>query len=120
MLARLLYLSAIWFALSLLVTLAVGSSLRRGDFTLSLIWLTAIIFIGDIFALFTFGRFLEIFGLSWLAFAFGLFWIIRLRDWNAAGQVTWIMTTISTSLFIISRSRKREMRLTKDSVSQAK
>jgi len=101
MLTRLLYLSAIWFALSLLVTLAVGSRLRRGDFTLSMIWLAAIIFIGDFFALFTFGKFLEIFALSWLAFAFGLFWIIRLHDWNAAGQVTWTMTLLTTGLFII-------------------
>ena len=101
MLTRLLYLSAIWFALSLFVTLAVGSRLRRGDFTLSLIWLAAIIFMGDIFALFTFGRILEIIGLSWFAFVFGLLWIIRLRDWNAPGQVTWAMTVLTTTLFII-------------------
>jgi len=101
MLTRLLYLSTIWFALSLLVTLAVGSRLRRGDFVLSLIWLAIIIFMGDILALLTFGKFLEIFGLSWFTFAFGLYWIIRLRDWNAAGQVTWAMTVLTTILFMI-------------------
>ena len=101
MLTRLLYLSAIWFALSLLVTLAVGSRLRRRDSALSLIWLAVIIFTGDFFAIFTFGKFFEIFGLSWLAFAFGLYWITRLRDWNAAGQVAWTMTLLTTGLFII-------------------
>jgi len=101
MLTRLLYLSAIWFALSLLATLAVGSRLRRGDFARSLIWLAAIIFVGDIVALFAFGKILEIIGLSWFAFASGLFWIIRLRDWNAPGQVTWAMTVLTTTLFMI-------------------
>ncbi len=101
MLARLLYLSTVWFALSLLVTLLVGSRLRRGEFVLSLIWLAAIIFIGDVTALFTFGKILEVIGLSWLALALGLFWIIRLRDWNAPAQVTWAMTVLTTTLFMI-------------------
>ncbi len=101
MLIRALYLSGIWFALSLFATLIMGSRLRRRDSTLSLLWLAAIIFIGDIFALFTFGRFFEIFGLSWLVFAFGLYWIIRLHDWNAPGQVTWAMTLMTTGLFIL-------------------
>ena len=101
MLVRALYLSTIWFALGLFATLIMGSRLRRGDSTVSLLWLAAIIFIGNIVALFTFGRVIEIFGLSLLAFAFGLIWIIRLRDWNAAGQVTWAMTLMTTGLFII-------------------
>ena len=101
MLVRALYLSSIWFALGLFATLIMGSRLRRGDSTVSLLWLAAIIFMGNIFALFTFGKVIEIFGLSLLAFAFGLIWIIRLRDWNAAGQVTWAMTLITTGLFII-------------------
>jgi cellulose synthase/poly-beta-1,6-N-acetylglucosamine synthase-like glycosyltransferase len=101
MLTRVLYLSALWFALSLFVTLAAGSRLRKGNFVLSIIWLAAVIFVGSIVAVFTFGRVLEIIGVSWFAFAFGLLWIIRWRDWNAAGQVTWAMTVITTVLFII-------------------
>src|SRR6266511_1636863 len=101
MLVRALYLSAIWFALSLFATLIMGSRLRRSDFILSLFWLAAILFVGNLIALFTFGKFLEIFGLSLITFLFGLFWIIRLRDWNAAGQVTWAMTLITTGLFIL-------------------
>jgi cellulose synthase/poly-beta-1,6-N-acetylglucosamine synthase-like glycosyltransferase len=101
MLVRALYLSAIWFALSLFVTLIIGARLRRRDSTLSLLWLAGILFIGDLIAVFTFGRFFEIFVLSWIAFVFGLYWIIRLRDWNAAGQVTWAMTLMTTGLFMI-------------------
>jgi cellulose synthase/poly-beta-1,6-N-acetylglucosamine synthase-like glycosyltransferase len=101
MLVRALYLSAIWFALSLFATLIMGSRLQRRDSTLSLLWLAAVILVGNLIALFTFGKFLEIFGLSFFAFAFGLFWIIRLHDWNAPGQVTWAMTLMTTGLFVI-------------------
>src|SRR6266487_4459125 len=101
MLVRALYLSTIWFALSLFATLIMGSRLRRRDLALSLLWLAAVLFVGNLIALFTFGKVFEIFGLSLIAFIFGLLWIIRLRDWNAAGQVTWAMTLITTGLFII-------------------
>ncbi len=56
---------------------------------------------GNFIAIFTFGRSLEIFLFSVLAFGFGCYWILRLRDWNAAGQVTWCMTVMTTVLFII-------------------
>jgi len=101
MLIRALYLSALWFALSLFGTLIMGSRLRRSDFSLSLLWLTSVILAGNFIAIFTFGRLLEIFGFSLLAFGFGLYWIILLRDWNAPGQVTWAMTLMTTGLFII-------------------
>jgi cellulose synthase/poly-beta-1,6-N-acetylglucosamine synthase-like glycosyltransferase len=101
MLVRLLYLSAIWFAISLFATLVMGSRLRRSDSALSLLWLTGVILAGNLIAIFTFGRLLEIFGFSLLAFGFGLYWIIRLRDWNASGQVTWAMTLVTTGLFVI-------------------
>jgi cellulose synthase/poly-beta-1,6-N-acetylglucosamine synthase-like glycosyltransferase len=101
MLIRFLYLSAIWFALSLLATLVVGARLRRSDPTLSLVWLAAVILAGNLIAIFTFGRIFEIIILSLIAFVFGGYWIMRLRDWNAAGQVTWSMTVLTTILFII-------------------
>ena len=101
MLVRALYLSAVWFALSLFATLIVGSRLRRTDWTLSFLWLTGVLLGGNLIAILTFGRLLEIFGFSLLAFGFGLYWIIRLHDWNAAGQVTWSMTLITTGLFVI-------------------
>src|SRR6266545_911870 len=100
MLVRALYLSAIWFAISLFATLMLGARLRRSNSALSLLWLGVIIIAGNLIALFTFGKFLEIFGLSSIAFLFGLLWIIRLRDWNAPGQVTWAMTLMTTGLFI--------------------
>src|SRR6266508_2583507 len=101
MLVRALYLSAIWFALSLFGTLIMGSRLRRSDSTVSLLWLTGVILAGNLIAIFTFGRLLEIFGFSLLAFGLGLYWIIRLHDWNAPGQVTWAMTLMTTGLFVI-------------------
>ena len=101
MLVRALYLSALWFALSLFATLIMGSRLRRSDASLSLLWLAIVILGGNLIAIFTFGRFLEIFGLSFIAFIFGLVWVVRLHDWNAAGQVTWAMTLLTTALFIL-------------------
>jgi cellulose synthase/poly-beta-1,6-N-acetylglucosamine synthase-like glycosyltransferase len=101
MLVRALYLCALWFAISLLTTLVMGSRLRRSDSALSFLWLTGVILAGNFIAIFTFGRLLEIFGLSLLAFIFGLYWIIRLRDWNAPAQVTWSMTLMTTGLFMI-------------------
>src|SRR6266511_2066098 len=101
MLVRALYLSAIWFALSLFGTLIMGSRLRRSDSTVSLLWLTGVILAGNLIAIFTFGRLLEIFGFSLLAFGLGLYWIIRLHDWNAPGHVTWALTLMTTGLFVI-------------------
>ena len=101
MLVRLLYLSALWFAISLIATLLVGSRLRRSDSALSLLWLTGVILAGNLVAIFTFGRLFEIFGFSLLVFGFGLYWILRLQDWNAPGQVTWTMTLVTTALFVI-------------------
>ncbi len=101
MLVRALTLSAIWFALSLFATLIAGSRLRRGNFRLSVLWLAVTVVVGNILALVMFGRPLEVAGLSILAFGFGLFWIVQLREWNAAGQVTWAMTLMTTGMFLI-------------------
>jgi cellulose synthase/poly-beta-1,6-N-acetylglucosamine synthase-like glycosyltransferase len=101
MLVRAVYLSAVWFALSLFATLLMGSRLRRRDSALSILWLVVILLLGNLIALFTFGRFLEIFGLAIFAFLFGLFWIFRLPDWNLLGQVTWALTLLTTGLFML-------------------
>lgn len=101
MLIRFLYLFALWFAISLIATLIAGSRLKRSDMAPSILWLAGVIFIGNIIAIVTFGRVLEIFLGSVVAFLFGCYWILRLRDWNAAGQVTWSMTVMTTILFIM-------------------
>src|SRR5262245_25865127 len=101
MLVRALYLSAIWSALSLFVMLIVGPRLRRRNDILSLLWLVTILVLGDLILLFTFGKLLEILITSAFAFIFGLIWIVRLPNWNAAGQMTWAMTLLTTGLFII-------------------
>src|SRR5215216_2816274 len=100
MLVRFLYLSALWFAISLLTTLIAGSRLKRSDVALSILWLAGVILVGNIISILTFGRALEILLFSILAFLFGCYWILRLRDWNAPGQVTWSMTVMTTLLFI--------------------
>src|SRR5215208_5416237 len=100
MLVRFLYLSAVWFAISLITTLIAGSRLKRSDVALSILWLAGVILVGNIISILTFGRALEILLFSILAFLFGCYWILRLRDWNAPGQVTWSMTVITTVLFI--------------------
>jgi len=101
MLTRALYLSAIWFTISLFTTLFFGSHLRRKHILLSLLWLIMIILLGDLWALLTFAVPTEIIFDSGLVFLFGLFWIIELPDWNAPGQTTWTMTITTTGLFII-------------------
>jgi cellulose synthase/poly-beta-1,6-N-acetylglucosamine synthase-like glycosyltransferase len=95
-----MYLAAGWFAISLLVTLAGGHRLRKGHPILSLGWLAIVILLGDVWALLTFGVPREVWLVSGAAFAFGIGWIVFLRDWNAFGQVTWAMTLLSTLIFI--------------------
>jgi hypothetical protein len=99
MLVRALYLCALWSAISLFATLVMGSRLRRSDSALSLLWLTGVILAGNLIAIFTFGRLLEIFSLSLLAFS----WVVL--DHPPARleclRVTWTMTLITTGLFVI-------------------
>jgi cellulose synthase/poly-beta-1,6-N-acetylglucosamine synthase-like glycosyltransferase len=101
MLTRFVYLSAGWFALSLFAMLIGGHRLRSSNRFVSLAWLAAVILFGDAWAFATFGVGAEIITTSVLAFLFGSFWIWRLPDWNAFGQVTWGMTVLATILFAI-------------------
>src|SRR5512138_1934139 len=101
MLTRLLYLSAIWFAMSLAATLLGGHRLRRLNPLLSLGWLALVVFAGDLWAVFTFGIPYELLFASAAALLFGLIWVYWLPNWNAFGQVTWAMTLLSTLVFII-------------------
>jgi len=100
MLTRSLYLAALWFAISLFVTLMGGHRLRNRNPFLGLGWLAIVIILGDMWALLTFGIPSEIILMSGIAFAFGGLWISLLPNWNAFGQVTWSMTLLATILFI--------------------
>jgi cellulose synthase/poly-beta-1,6-N-acetylglucosamine synthase-like glycosyltransferase len=100
MLTRSMYLAAGWFAISLLATLAGGHRLRKGHLLLSMGWLTIVLFLGDVWALLTFGVPSEVFLMTGAAFVFGVGWILFLRDWNAFGQVTWAMMLLSTLTFV--------------------
>jgi hypothetical protein len=96
-----MYLAAGWFAISLIATLVGGHRLRKGHPILSWGWLAVVIFLGDVWALLTFGVPREILFVTVAALVFGAIWITLLPDWNAFGQVTWAMTLLSTLLFIV-------------------
>ena len=84
MLTRALFLSAGWLTLSFLVTLLRGTKVKRGNWLGSIVWLVTVLLCGDLWAILTFGVFYEIAGLTLAAFLFGLWWIWRLPNWNAA------------------------------------
>ena len=101
MLTRALFLSAGWFAISLLATLIGGYRARRANPFLSSVWLVVVLLLGDLWAFLTFGIPREILLVSAAALVFGFAWILLLPNWNAFGQVTWAMTLLSTLLFIV-------------------
>jgi cellulose synthase/poly-beta-1,6-N-acetylglucosamine synthase-like glycosyltransferase len=101
MIARALYLVAAWFTISMVVTLVVGTRLRRTHFALSFLWLAAVLAVGDVWALRTFGRPPEVIALTGAAAVLGVGCIVWLRDWNAFGQVAWLTTIIVTPLFLV-------------------
>ncbi len=101
MLTRSLYLAVVWFAISLFTTLVGGHRVRNGNPIFSIGWLTIVLLIGDVWALFTFGIPNEIALMSGIAFIFGVAWILLLPNWNAFGQITWAMTILATILFVI-------------------
>lgn len=101
MLTRSMYLAAGWFAISLLATLAGGHRLRKAHPIFSLGWLTAVLLLGDLWALLTFGVPSEILIMTGIALLFGALCVFLLPNWNAFGQVTWAMTVLATLLFII-------------------
>src|SRR5687768_6516043 len=99
MIARALYLTVGWFALSLLTTLVYGTRIKRANPWLSLSWLGLVLLVGDLWALLTFGVPLEIVFVTVIAFVFGGWWIRRLPNWNPFGHVTWVTVLLATGLF---------------------
>jgi len=100
MLTRALLLSALWLILSFVLVLLYGTKIRRANPLYSVLWLSAVVLIGDVWALLTFGVFGEIAALSGLAFLIGCWLIWKLPDWNGLGQTLWTMSIISTVLYI--------------------
>jgi cellulose synthase/poly-beta-1,6-N-acetylglucosamine synthase-like glycosyltransferase len=101
MITRALFLAGTWFILSMVVMLLAGTRLRLTHTALSLIWLAVVLGIGDVLALTTFGRPLEVLAMTGIAVILGLICIWRLHDWNAIGQVAWLTTIIITPLFLV-------------------
>lgn len=101
MLTRSLALAVIWLLLSTIVTLTRGTRPRRGSPARSGLWLITVIVCGDLWALLSFGRPLEVAALSLVAVLSGLWWIRRLPHWNGLGQATWAMSILATLLYLL-------------------
>jgi cellulose synthase/poly-beta-1,6-N-acetylglucosamine synthase-like glycosyltransferase len=100
MLTRALFLAAGWLVISFIATILFGTRLRVGSRALSLLWLTIVLFGGNLWALLTFGVPLEMAILTGVTFLAGWWWIGRLPNWNALGQITWLMTLLTTLLYL--------------------
>ncbi len=101
MLIRALYLSAGWLVLSFIATVLRGLKVKTGNPLRSLLWLTVVLLSGDLWALLTFGVPWEVIGLTVITFVLGCFWIWRLKDWNALAQTLWVVTLLTTVLYIV-------------------
>src|SRR5258708_17847320 len=100
MLTRALAVAVIWFLLSSIVTLLRGTHLPRGSMARSILWLVMVIVCGDLWAVLTFGRPLEVLVLSLVALLSGIWFIRRLPQWNGLGQATWTFSVLATILYL--------------------
>ncbi len=100
MLTRSMFLAAGWFFISFIGLLLFGTRTKGRHYLLSFVWLILVTAIGDAWAWLTFGVPMEIEILSGVILAVGTFFIIKLKNWNAWGQVFWTMTLAVTLLFI--------------------
>ncbi len=101
MLVRTFYLSGIWLILAFLGAMLWGTSVRRGGFFRSVLYLLVIIGLGDVVALWTTGQRQEIALISILVLWFGILLILLLRDWNPPGQAFFLFTLITSVLYVI-------------------
>ncbi len=101
MLVRTFYLSGIWLILAFLGAMLLGTSVRRGGFFRSVLYLLLILGLGDLIALWTIGQRQEITLTSIIVLGVGIVLILRLRDWNAPGQAFFLFTLITSVLYLI-------------------
>ncbi len=100
MLVHLFYLCAIWLILAFFMTILLGRRTRRGGFFSSLLYLIAVIGMGDLFALWLVQAPLEILIESTVALWLGVPLILMLRDWNAPGQSFFLFALIATGVYL--------------------
>src|SRR5512133_3958687 len=101
MITRALYLALGWFVISMVAVLLQGKHWKKTDIGQGLLWFSAVLFTGGLWAFLTFGIPVEIIGLAVLAFLNGLYWIYRLPDWNVPGKVAWANTLLVTLGFMV-------------------
>jgi hypothetical protein len=99
-LTRLLLQAAVWFALSMAVTLFIGTRLRRTSALVSFAWIAVVLAAGDLIALRSFGRLPEVLWFTAAAAVLSPFFVWRLKDWNAFGQAALLTTILVTPLFL--------------------
>lgn len=101
MLADLFYLSATWLVISFTVLLAAGRRVHSSDFLSSLLYLGLLVGIGDLIALWLFGEPPELLVLpSVIVFGVGFVLILLLRDWNAPGQVFFLISLTTVLIYL--------------------
>ena len=101
MLTNLVYIVGTWLALSLLMTLLLGSNLRHSNFFTSMLYLAFIVVVGDVF-LWWFGvPVTEIYFASIGALAIGIPFIIIFHDWNAIGQTFFLFSIAASVVYLI-------------------
>ncbi len=102
MLADLFYLSAIWLMLGFILLLALGTRLRHGNFLLSLLFLIPLIAIGDLIAIAWLGEEpVLVLIASTCIVAAGMLLFLMLKDWNAVGQLFFLFSVTTTSIYLL-------------------
>lgn len=102
MFAELFYLSGLWLALSFLLVLLAGTSIRRTGVFSSLFYLLMIVLAGDYAALRWLHLPTELIVLfSGGVLGLGFVLILLLRNWNALGQVYFLFSITTTVVFLI-------------------
>jgi cellulose synthase/poly-beta-1,6-N-acetylglucosamine synthase-like glycosyltransferase len=102
MVADLFYLSAIWLALALILTVICGRLLRYGDLLSSLLYLALLVGLGDFIALWWLAEPLDIIveG-SVLVLAEGVPLLLLLRNWNAPGQAFFLFSLNAVLIYLL-------------------
>jgi cellulose synthase/poly-beta-1,6-N-acetylglucosamine synthase-like glycosyltransferase len=102
MLADLFYLSAIWLVLAFGMLLLLGTRLRHGDFFSSLVYISIVLAVGDLIALLWLREAFELVAiLSVILLLAGMILLLRLKDWNAAGQAFFLFSLTTTVLYLL-------------------
>jgi cellulose synthase/poly-beta-1,6-N-acetylglucosamine synthase-like glycosyltransferase len=102
MLADLFYLSATWLILAFIALIAFGAKLRHSNFFTSLFYLLILIGMGDLITVGWWGGdpVLTVIS-SMVIIGVGIILLLVLRDWNAIGQVFFLVSITTTVMYLL-------------------